>query len=270
MRFVFVDYIPGSTTPARVYRSTGVVLINKSRFDHLPEFTKKFILKHEEGHYKLNTTNEFLADEYASNSLLLTEPGSLKNSIAALDKVLPKNTPEQRLRIREQVKRALRTDAALGNKEALEALTNLIEMENNYEGTYMNQTESFGLNQFIPKVGSTFIDTTKSIELNSFLSKTQKEALGFSKIVPETFVQSIGSAPNTGRIYEAGKEILIDKLQKPLSQTQPREVIATEDLKSETLTDKNIQVKVSNPLFYFLLGVITVLLIALVINLFKE
>lgn len=302
MRFVFVDYIPGSTTPARVYRSTGVVLINRSRFDHLPEFTKKFILKHEEGHYKLNTTDEFAADEYASNALLLTEEGSLKKSIEALDKVLPKNTPEQNLRISNQVKRALQTDANLGNKEAEQALKNLIEMESNYEGTYINPLEDYSLKHFVPSAGRNFNDILieKKVPRNEFLNWSADKALGFEKVVPEKFIERIDQVGGNFRVYENGINPYISTLPKvgtknptypkPACDTVKNDVTAGEhqnedpeidlndvvkDLgievsKNEESQGTSISLRITDRKFYFLLGVITVLVFALVVNLLKK
>jgi hypothetical protein len=273
MRFVVVDNIPGSTTPARVYRSTGVVLINKSRFDNLPDFTKKFILKHEEGHYKLNTSNEYLADEYASNALLLSEPGSLKKSIEALDKVLPKTTPEQRARITEQIKRALKTDAAIGNKEAAEALKNLIDMQNNFEGTIISpENAKYEMNAYFPSVGKSFNDVVKSKleSRDAFLDRSQLEATGFTR---PTFIKSIGESDNSAPVYESGKVILTEKLPetvKEVIKTASEQTIDADIFENPAMQEKNIQVRVSNPLFYFMLGVITVLVLALIVNIFKK
>lgn len=272
MRFVVVDNIPGSTTPARVYRSTGVVLINKSRFNHLPDFTKKFILKHEEGHYKLNTSNEYAADEYASNALLLSETGSLKKSIEALENVLPKTTPEQRRRITEQVKRALKTDAAMGNKEAAEALKNLTDMENNFEGSVIPDiTAKYAKDIYYPSVGKRFADTPISNlpDKYAFLTKSQLEATGFTN---PTFIKSIGQTDGNPPVYESGKTIdFAEKLQEKAQQvveTAKAQILETDI--TETAQEKNIQVRVSNPLFYFMLGVITILVLALIVNLFKN
>lgn len=107
----FVDNIPGSTTPARVFHKTGIIQVNMSRWPYLPEFTRKFILEHEKGHYYGNTNNEFVADKYAFDTLKLTEPYSLRNSVKALSDVLPMTTPEQTRRVDNAIIRALIVDA---------------------------------------------------------------------------------------------------------------------------------------------------------------
>jgi hypothetical protein len=124
MKIQYVDFIPGSTTPARVFHNTGVIQINKSRWDQIPdEFHKKFILKHEEGHYKGKTNNELYADGFAFNALAGTQQNSLRKSITALTDNLPMTTPQHGERITAQSIRALKYDALVNkNKKALEAL----------------------------------------------------------------------------------------------------------------------------------------------------
>jgi hypothetical protein len=123
MYIEYVNYIPGSNTPARVFHNSGKIQVNLQRFNTLPEFTKKFVLKHEEGHYIGKTNNEFLADEYAFNKLALKEPYSLRNSILAISDVLPMTTREHNERVQKQIIRSLVTDAQVNkNPKAIEAL----------------------------------------------------------------------------------------------------------------------------------------------------
>lgn len=118
MQIEYVNFIPGSTTPARVFHNTGVIQINRSRWNKIPQFAKDFILAHEEGHYLGKTRSELFADNYAFEKLKFKQPESLKNSIRALTEVLPMTTPEHSLRIREQIKRSLLADANKNEKAA--------------------------------------------------------------------------------------------------------------------------------------------------------
>jgi hypothetical protein len=124
MTIEYVEQIPGSTTPARVFHSTGKIQINRQRWNQIPdEFHKKFILKHEEGHYEGRTNNEFFADEFAFNKLAGTEPLSLRKSITALTDVLPMTSPQHQQRVTAQTIRALRYDAVVNkNPKAFNAL----------------------------------------------------------------------------------------------------------------------------------------------------
>jgi len=76
------------STPAAVDRFAGVLYINPSIFPKLTDFQKKFIIAHEEGHYYLDTSDEFKADEYAFNKLAGTEFQSLKQAVNCLPQVL--------------------------------------------------------------------------------------------------------------------------------------------------------------------------------------
>jgi hypothetical protein len=120
----FVNTIPGSTTPARVFHKTGKIQINMSRWNTIPDaFHKKFIINHEVGHFTGKTDNEIYADAYASNKLLGTEPFSLRKSITALSDNITQDSPAKDARVRAQTIRALRYDYYINhNQKALEAL----------------------------------------------------------------------------------------------------------------------------------------------------
>ena len=60
MTYTFSDSI--GSTPAKVNRETGEVFLNKTVWPTLSKPYQAFILKHEEGHYVLKTTNELEAD----------------------------------------------------------------------------------------------------------------------------------------------------------------------------------------------------------------
>ncbi|MDR3046200.1 MAG: hypothetical protein LBU51_01115 [Bacteroidales bacterium] len=72
---------------AAVDLETGVIEINRQNWNQFSPFEKKYILLHEEGHYKLQTDSEIQADLYAINRVAGIEPKSLKKSIDTLYKV---------------------------------------------------------------------------------------------------------------------------------------------------------------------------------------
>jgi hypothetical protein len=96
----------------------GIIHINMSRWKKLPQPHRDYILAHEEGHYVLDTSNEFEADEYAFKKMAGTHPGSLRDTAHALIDVLPGSTPEQRKRMEAAVLRALKFDAINNHNDA--------------------------------------------------------------------------------------------------------------------------------------------------------
>ncbi|MDD5358579.1 MAG: hypothetical protein PHX80_05490 [Candidatus Nanoarchaeia archaeon] len=120
----YVNYIPGSSTPARAFHNTGKIQVNLSRWNQIPdEFHKKFILGHEEGHLKGKTNNELFADNYAFFKLVGKDPFSLQRSVTALTDNLPPNSIGRDQRITAQTIRALKYDYYINkNQAALEAL----------------------------------------------------------------------------------------------------------------------------------------------------
>lgn len=144
MKVQVVPFIPGSTTPARVFHNSGLIQINKSRWDEIhDDFHKKFILNHEVGHYLGKTNNELYADTYAFNALAGTEPYSLRRSITALSTNLPKNSPQYNIRVAAAEIRALKYDAIHNkNKKAFDMLKKKYpETVSNYS-SYDNLIES--------------------------------------------------------------------------------------------------------------------------------
>lgn len=99
--------------------------------DEIQDELEPFILEHEKGHFLLQTRDEIKADKYASDHFLGKYPGSLKNSVFALTRVLP-GKPQQVLRMKEQLKRALLYDYIKNNNtKAMEILKKLEADENN-------------------------------------------------------------------------------------------------------------------------------------------
>jgi hypothetical protein len=120
----YVNFIPGSTTPARVFHNSGKIQINMSRWNTIPDaFHKKFILNHEIGHFLGKTGNENYADAYAFSKMVGTEPFSLRKSISALTDNITQDSAAKDERVRAQTIRALRYDYFINhNQKALEAL----------------------------------------------------------------------------------------------------------------------------------------------------
>jgi hypothetical protein len=125
MRVVYRNLFPRETSPALADLQERVITVNTPVFNRYDDFTKKYILLHEKGHIKLNTFNEIAADNYAFDELAGTAPYSLRNSVKALQNALPFTHPAHDERLRQQVIRALKWDAAHGNTSAQKELSEM-------------------------------------------------------------------------------------------------------------------------------------------------
>jgi len=105
-------------SPAKLLVSSGVIVLN-DWFKDLEQHEQKFILKHEEGHYVLNTDSELLADEYAFNQLKNQEFQSLKNIISTLFKNLSLHNLEHQKRIKNMTINIAFFDAFFNNNKKL-------------------------------------------------------------------------------------------------------------------------------------------------------
>jgi hypothetical protein len=124
MFFTFHDDL--GNTPARVNRFTGEIQLSRKHFARMPEFSQKFTIEHETGHFKLRSRSEFVADNYAFRKLAGTEPRSLKNSVAAIAGILSFQNPEHMQRLVNIIRKSLEYDFKVNqNPKALEGLNNL-------------------------------------------------------------------------------------------------------------------------------------------------
>ncbi len=129
MSIIYLDK-PLFDSVAVVNRSTGVIMVNAAEFEQYTPFEQRFILLHEEAHYRLNTDDEFTCDAYAFERMAGTEHRSLKQLVATVERALPFTTPEHRERLNAQIRRALEWDYKhTGNKAAARALK---RMRNGY------------------------------------------------------------------------------------------------------------------------------------------
>ena len=106
------------SNPARCHVPTGMIEINQSRWDFLSPEERDFVLQHEIGHFKQQTFNESIADEYALKQLALKKPYSLSNFIKSVKKV----ARNDRKRIKNAERNALKIAAENGSKMAKELL----------------------------------------------------------------------------------------------------------------------------------------------------
>lgn len=121
MRIKWFDTFPESpSNPARTDMSSGVIEINRSAYDLLPQYTKDFVIQHEIGHYVLRTLDETKADDYALSKMALNSEYSLKHHVDSVYMLA-----------RDDVKRkyhallsVLTVMANLGDKDAIELLKN--------------------------------------------------------------------------------------------------------------------------------------------------
>lgn len=86
MRTVRVGFAELGLCPAAVRMDDGVIEINGDVWGRYDDFEQRFMLSHEEGHYKLQTDSEIEADAYALHKCYKTSDRSLKRSIETLYK----------------------------------------------------------------------------------------------------------------------------------------------------------------------------------------
>ena len=116
MRIKVFDTFPENPqNPARTDMSSGVIEINKEAFDRLPNFTKRFVIYHEMGHFLLKTFDECKADDYALKKMAFKEKYSLSNHV---DSVYMMARDDVR-RKRHALLSVLTLAAANGSEEAL-------------------------------------------------------------------------------------------------------------------------------------------------------
>lgn len=173
MKITFSDQI--GSTPAIVRRDTGEIFLNSNTWFTLPEAYRQFILFHEVGHYKLQTTNELEADHYAFNQIAGTKPESLKNTVRTLYGVLPFSTELQGLRLQNMYRLALTYDQA--KQPTAVRLAEILKIESDIERNYSHnqqfqeymtttrrgkvtdyQFPGYDAVQFSPSVGNWFRD----------------------------------------------------------------------------------------------------------------
>jgi hypothetical protein len=63
--FKTVLMVPGQPEIAKVNRKNGTLYLSSEIWNRLPEAEKNYVLFHEEGHLKLQTNDEFAANQYA-------------------------------------------------------------------------------------------------------------------------------------------------------------------------------------------------------------
>lgn len=122
MKIQYLTSAQMGTCPAEVDMATGTVSVNRSVWDGYTAIQQRFMLLHEEGHYRLQTDSEEKADEYAIRRMYGTFPQSLKTVIRQIGSI-PFISPS---RLEALYRAALRIDAKEnGNKEAINELNRL-------------------------------------------------------------------------------------------------------------------------------------------------
>lgn len=121
MRIKWFDSFPENpSNPARTDMQHGIIEINRSAYDLLPQYVQKFVIQHEIGHYVLQTLSETKADDFALKQMALNSKYSLKHHVDSVYMLA-----------RDDVKRkyhallsVLTVMANLGDAEAIELLKN--------------------------------------------------------------------------------------------------------------------------------------------------
>lgn len=119
MRIVYLATFPENpTNPARTDLRSGVIEVNLEAFNMLPEYCQRFVLFHEEGHFRLQTTSEVKADDYALKRMALREPYSLRNHIDSVYLVARDDVRRKK----HALYSVLKVAAEHGNEEALKLI----------------------------------------------------------------------------------------------------------------------------------------------------
>lgn len=113
-------FLDNPSNPAKCYVKSGQIVVNDEAFQFYPEYTKRFILEHEKGHYYHQTFDEVIADEYALKQLALKSPNSLFNAVKSV-RMIARSDPK---RENELTKKALVIAAENGSQKAKELLGN--------------------------------------------------------------------------------------------------------------------------------------------------
>lgn len=95
-------YAGMGTSPAMVDRKTGIMYENVPVMERLDPDVQHFIRLHEEGHYILQTTDEFEADRYALEKYI-TQGKSLSESVKAFTRAVSFNNPEHYRRLQQHL-----------------------------------------------------------------------------------------------------------------------------------------------------------------------
>ncbi len=105
MNFASVTYTDDlGLVAARINRITGDLALNSQIFPGLPEKYQDFILKHEQGHYVMQTDDEYLANQYAYR-LILEERGYAAGTLDMLEVECFFNHPETQKYVQENIKK---------------------------------------------------------------------------------------------------------------------------------------------------------------------
>lgn len=119
MTIKWFDFFPENpSNPARTDMQNGIIEINRQAFNLLPEYTRRFVIQHEIGHYVLQTLDERKADDYALSQMALKEPYSLRNHIYSVYMLARDDVKRKR----HALISVLTVMAGLGDKEAIELL----------------------------------------------------------------------------------------------------------------------------------------------------
>ncbi len=122
MKLQYLTSAQMGTCPAEVDMATGTVSVNRSVWDGYTAIQQRFMLLHEEGHYRLQTDSEEKADEYAIRRMYGTFPQSLKTVVRQIGSI-PFISPA---RLESLYRAALRIDAKENrNEKAINELNRL-------------------------------------------------------------------------------------------------------------------------------------------------
>ncbi|MBR3797814.1 MAG: hypothetical protein IKK36_02705 [Bacteroidales bacterium] len=124
MKIQYLTSAQMGACPAEVDIATGTVSVNRSVWDGYTDIQQRFMLLHEEGHYRLQTDSEEKADEYAIRRMYGTFPQSLKTVVRQIGSI-PFISPA---RLESLYRAALRIDAKENRNEKAINELNILKM----------------------------------------------------------------------------------------------------------------------------------------------
>ena len=104
------------SNPAAIDLDTGILYLNNKNWFKMDKQAKKQILLHELGHYKLQTKDEFKADDFSFKNYI-KYGGSPIASIKGISEVLTDDTQEQIARLNHRIKQAKQIDKTMTNAQ---------------------------------------------------------------------------------------------------------------------------------------------------------
>jgi hypothetical protein len=244
---------PLDNSPAMLDFEAGEIVVNPSRFDHLPAIYQKFIIAHEQGHYCLGTLNELEADYYAFRQIAGTEKGSLQAMIDTLANVLPFHSGEHMHRLVTMYCHAMMFNYSHSGNEKY--LTEILEIMSYY-----------GFNIFDPLEIADVIDS-------ELLSENEREPYQYLLLSDLKSAGFNESDQNRGTSFDYAEQPITEETTTsgPITGTEPTAPIGNDappvEIKVEPQPGQTPeQKKIKIPLLWLIAGVVALIALVVIIK----